>query len=788
MSVRRLRFGLLLSLALLIASSFAFYVRQNQGHQWGGEISVPKMIWLTTAIAAWFVVPGFLWMDQRLGDRVRRLFGVFWVMMWIRGVAELVLIYGFRHWSPWYGISHDLLCLGTVFALRARCSSASEVDRAALRLSGTIALSLLAEAAFAGMFLATGEHEKGVYFASASPSWTLVNYLTWMVLAFVVPDSLMALTQLHVTTGRRSLPAVLRWGRIAAGAMVSVGVVAGLTLWLWMAHYENHARRFQDVGYDVVDSCVRFRGDFMNRDVDAMKEFARAPAVRWTARTLEGHGHDVVVQRWAAEGEARSLSDAFLAMRDALPDLEESTFKIHLIDEVGDDFVVGQLRFEITGRSGTDSGLIRCRFELAEGRWCVVAADLIEGLSVRATARTPRFDDRAIDRGLDFVMEQDARFTPGESCTEHDCWGPTELRFQTMRHAYAGCAAADYDGDGHDDVFLAAGGRARLFRNRGQGEFEEVTDRVGLGALWHVNTAGFADLDNDGDQDLFLGRFFGANSLFENRGDGTFVDRTKESGLARDDQVTCFAFFDYDRDGDLDLYLGRFLDASAAIPDSFLYARNGQPNRLYRNDGELRFRDVTAEAGVGDRGLALSLAAADYDDDGDQDLYVANDFGRNVLFQNQGDGTFRDVAKEAGALAIGGSMSASWGDYDNDGRLDLYVAAIRSNQRWFVQPITARRVVLKFLREGKLGSDNPILSDLQEYMGPEWVEIGNHALAGNSLLRQRQGGVFEDVAERAGARPAGWYWGSGFADVDHDGDLDILATDGWITGKNSHDL
>ncbi len=116
------------------------------------------------------------------------------------------------------------------------------------------------------------------------------------------------------------------------------------------------------------------------------------------------------------------------------------------------------------------------------------------------------------------------------------------------------------------------------------------------------------------------------------------------------------------------------------------------------------------------------------------------------------------------------------------------MAAIRSNQRWFVQPLTARRVVLKFIREGKIGVDNPAFSDLKNYMGSNWVNIGNHALAGNSLLHQNADGTFTEMAEIAHARPAGWYWSSGFLDIDQDGDLDILATDGWITGENSHDL
>jgi hypothetical protein len=355
-----------------------------------------------------------------------------------------------------------------------------------------------------------------------------------------------------------------------------------------------------------------------------------------------------------------------------------------------------------------------------------------------------------------------------------------------VRHSYGGCATADFDGDGHDDLFTCAGGRSKLFRNLGNGRFEDHGARAGLPQLWHVNTAGFSDLDNDGDQDLLVCRYYGGNQIFANDGTGRF--REVEGALPQVNLVTCFCFVDVDNDKDLDLYLGRYLDAEKDIPESFLYTRNGQPNRLYRNLGGLRFEDVTDQAGVADVGLALSLAAADYDRDGDQDIYVANDFGRNVLYQNQGNGTFRDVALEKNALAIGGSMSAGWGDYDNDGHLDLYISAIRSNQRWFVQPLTVRKILWKFLREGKMRIDNPLLADLKARMGDNWTNIGNVALGGNSLLQGQADGSFVERAEETRTNPAGWYWSSGFYDLDNDTDQDIVAVNGWITGKDPHDL
>jgi hypothetical protein len=787
MSYRAVRVRLALSLLLLAGACAVFYSRQNAGPGLGGPISVPKMLWLAYALAAWFVVPFFLWRDARLDPGVRRVFGVFWAVMALRGGAEMVLLHAFHHWTPVYGISHDLLCMLLLVVLRWRARPADGPSRRALRFGSSLLVGLAAEIAFAGMFLQTGAHERGVYFASDEAYWRYINLATTAVLLFVYPDLLATLAGLYYPGFAKDSPRLVPWPRAAAALFTVLLALGALAFWTHMVRTEREAERFQRVGYEVVDSCTAFKDAFVRGDREAMADFVEGGDGSWTLEPVD-HRFPFTLERWTPGGPPRSLLQALCDWRGAMPEVLQAAFKIHLVDEVaGEDEAVVQLRFEVTGRHASDHGLLRCRFRRgAGGRWRVAESALVEGTSVAGPGT--HFVEEARRRGLDFTMEPDRRFVPCDACTEHDCPGPTRLKFQTMRHAYAGCAAADFDGDGADDVLFCSGGRVALYRNRGDGTFEDVTERAGLAGIWHVNTGGFADLDNDGRPDLFLSAFYGQTYLFRNNGDGTFTDVTKDSGLRNDGMVTCFSFFDYDGDGKLDLYLGRFLDARTAIPDSFLYARNGEPNVLYRNEGNFRFRDVTDEAGVGDRGLTLSLAAADYDGDGHQDLFVANDFGRSVLYHNQGDGTFRNVTKESGALAIGGNMSATWGDYDNDGRLDLYVAAIRSNQRWFVQPLTARRVLYKYVREGRLLSTNPVFADLREYMGDNWVNIGNEALAGNFLFRQNADGSFTNVAERAGARPAGWYWSAGFFDVDNDGWLDVYATNGWITGQDPHDL
>jgi hypothetical protein len=782
------RRALAIVLLLLAGVALLFYYRQNAGLQTGGGISLPKMLWLTYAIAGWFVLPFFLWRDVRLEAPLRRMFGVFWLLMVARGAIELPLLYFAQHWNPLYGISHDVVCMAVILALRRGVVPADTLNRRARRYSTSLLVGLVAEVCFAAMFLQTRAHEMAVYFASSGASWGYINFVTSLVLVFVWPDLLMTLGSLYFPGLARETPRPFRWARVAGAFLVVLIATAALGFWTHMMNVEAEGARFQRVGYEIVDSCVKFKDAFSRGDAAGMADFVASGDGSWR-KELVVHPHPFELKRWKAGGPPRTLRQAVADWRAEIPTVLQAAFKMHLIDEiVSDTEAVGQLRFEVTGVQTTDYGLLRCRFKKGDdGRWRVVESALVEGTSVKGPGT--HFVDVAQERGLDFVAEPDRRFAPGAVCScKEEEEGKTRLRFQTMRHAYAGCATADYDGDGHDDILFCSGGRLRLFRNRGDGTFEETTKKAGLDNLWHVNTAAFADLDNDGHQDLVVSAFYGKTQLFRNNGDGTFTDVTSQSGIRSDNMVTCICFFDYNNDGRLDLYLGRYLDARTQIPDSFLYARNGEPNVLYRNEGNFRFTDVTDQAGVGERGLTLSVAAADYDGDGHVDLFVANDFGRSVLYKNMGDGTFRDVTLETGCLAIGGNMSASWGDYDNDGKLDLYVGAIRSNQRWFVQPITAKRVLYKYIREGRLLTTNPVFEDLRKHMGSNWVNIGNEALAGNYLMKQGPDGKFTNVAEKAGARPAGWYWSCGFFDIHNKGNLDIYATDGWISGPDPYDL
>lgn len=268
-----------------------------------------------------------------------------------------------------------------------------------------------------------------------------------------------------------------------------------------------------------------------------------------------------------------------------------------------------------------------------------------------------------------------------------------------------GVAAADYDGDGWIDLFFvnqiphSRHGRrrgaldlatcGRLFRNRGNGTFEDVTPRSGIRACGWGITAMWADLDSDGFPDLVVGNA-GGNTVWRNAGDGSF-ELVEESGVENGRMTVGLAAADFDGDGTVDVYVGNYLDTDplreskvgfqVKTPDDY----PGEDNALYRGLGDFRFADVTAASGTRDPGSkTIGAVALDYDGDGKTDLYVANDQWRNSLFHNEGGGRFRDVSEETGTgypqegrTAFGRRTRSGMGlvaeDFDLDGRPDLYV-------------------------------------------------------------------------------------------------------------------
>ena len=337
-----------------------------------------------------------------------------------------------------------------------------------------------------------------------------------------------------------------------------------------------------------------------------------------------------------------------------------------------------------------------------------------------------------------------------------------------------GVGFLDYDRDGWPDIYLVNGGTIdslpegaagvsdRLYRNNRDGTFSDVTRQAGLGSTsWGMGVA-VADADNNGYDDLYVTNY-GPNRLYLNRGDGRFEEASGAAGAAGDEWSSSAGFADYDGDGDADLYVANYLvfDPTDLPEDSQLCRYRGirvqcgprgmipVADRLYENAGDGTFRDASAESGIAAvaDSYGLGVTWCDLDNDSDSDLYVANDSTANFLFQNEGDGSFVEVGLLAGAALSGdgkeqAGMGADCGDFDNDGLLDL--------------------VVTNFS---------------EDY---------------NTVYRNEGGGVFRDISYAAGLGEATWpklSWGVRFVDFDRDGLLDLSIADGHVYPEvDSHDL
>jgi enediyne biosynthesis protein E4 len=324
----------------------------------------------------------------------------------------------------------------------------------------------------------------------------------------------------------------------------------------------------------------------------------------------------------------------------------------------------------------------------------------------------------------------------------------------------SGLALFDFDRDGDVDIYFLTGAplkgvkadvtpQNRLYRNDGNWTFTDVTEQAGVGNTGFGLGVTAGDYDNDGKLDLYVNNY-GPNCLYRNNGDGTFADVTSRAGVANGNKVGAAVFFlDMDKDGDLDLFVANYLDFtyenhllrfSKGIPK---YAGPmdfpPMPNSLFRNNGDGSFTDVSSASGVTEhRGWGMGGVCADYDNDGDTDIYLANDVYANFLFQNDGTGRFTEIGLMTG-LAYDlhgedqGSMGIDCADYDNDGRLDFY-------QTSYAKELCA-------------------------------------------LYRNLDGRVFEDVTMVTGAGTGTLpyvTWGTGLIDFDNDGDRDIFVATGHL--------
>jgi hypothetical protein len=397
----------------------------------------------------------------------------------------------------------------------------------------------------------------------------------------------------------------------------------------------------------------------------------------------------------------------------------------------------------------------------------------------------------------------------------------------------AGAALFDYDGDDDLDVFFVQGGEldgressrrtftSRLFRNdlavtddgRRTLKFTDVTERAGVGWREYGMGAAVGDYDNDGDLDLFL-TSFGPDALFRNNGDGTFADVTTDAGVSDPRWTTSAAFLDYDRDGDLDLFAANYLDftlkdnkkcADSVGARDYCSPRTYRPvvDRLYRNEGNGRFADVTVPAGITRAyGAGLGVVAGDYNGDGWLDIYVANDATPNQLWVNRGNGTFEDEGMISGAAvnAAGnpeGSMGIASGDVDADGDEDLFVTNIIGETFVLYENDGRGNFEDARARWGLAQPTAPFTgfgTDWLDYDNDGWLDLfvtngavnviealrgqPNPFLMKPQLFRNTGNGRFIETTTEAGPamqRPDVGR-GAAFGDLDNDGDTDIVVT------------
>jgi len=374
----------------------------------------------------------------------------------------------------------------------------------------------------------------------------------------------------------------------------------------------------------------------------------------------------------------------------------------------------------------------------------------------------------------------------------------------------SGAAWLDYDGDGWVDLYLATGKytpglsegdpprgdfKNRLYRNRGEGTFEDVTARAGVGCERCFSTGvTVGDYDNDGRSDLYVANY-GPNVLYHNRGDGTFEDVTKAAGVGDSHCSVAAAWLDYDRDGRLDLYVGNYIEYDPKYrryysPDGFPgpLAYPPEPHVLYHNRGDGTFEDVTGRMGITKQGRAMSVTATDYDGDGWDDLYITNDATENFLYHNLQGKRFEEVALEKGVAFNGmgdqvASMAVDFGDFNGDGRPDLFISdnslsSLYRNDGARFTDVTGEsgiaRASAQFVGWGAfffdLDNDGDldifkVNSDLSRLFGQE-----------DQVFENLGGGRYRDVSRKMGPyfREVRMGRGAAWADYDNDGDADVI--------------
>ena len=494
-----------------------------------------------------------------------------------------------------------------------------------------------------------------------------------------------------------------------------------------------------------------------------------------TAGVVFDDGRLKVMRAPDAAAAAVTGVDGFVADLNALKALGRTIaphLKVTRVDRESESVVVTTVVIDIAIHAEQErrqlNGMWVCR-------WRTVAdqAPVLTSLTVSQHEEVVRAGAEPLFSDATAALMAGAASYRDQLLVSTDAWRarlPRDLGLDPV--ANHGLAVGDVNGDELDDLYVCQQGGLpnRLFIQQADGSLRDATAESGTGWLDYCAAALFIDFDNDGDRDLVISQDFRV-LVMSNDGAGRF---TLEFGSSTKAQSFSLAAADYDRDGRVDFYVCGYNPSNAELrggamgePMPFHDANNGGRNILWRNEGEFNFRDVTAATGLEKNNTRHTFAAAweDYDNDGDQDLYVVNDYGRNCLYRND-NGSFTDVAATLGVEDTSSGMSVSWSDFNHDGWMDIYTSNMFSSagNRITYQP------------QFKAGLSEDVRARFQ------------HIALGNTLFQAVPGGPFKDVSIPAGVTLGRWAWCSKFVDFNNDGLDDLLVANGFITTEDSGDL
>lgn len=507
---------------------------------------------------------------------------------------------------------------------------------------------------------------------------------------------------------------------------------------------------------EVIDQNKAGISKFLLQDFEARLVDNQEPEIRSHATILEASRHDGTADGRAVDADA--FSDWLLSLKATVGEVTRKRLRVLRLDKDGEH--QWKVRVLLTLAGGDKNGVPTVLCETEQN----VVFRFADDKAIRNSPIVVSWD----------VVREDRRNSSGPAFEEvSEQWGLNKLNLidnwkldpSSSQQYWSQFAVEDFDKDGYPDIAVATFlGQAFLLHNESGAGFTNMAAKAGVQG-WPIdnsrltNLCGWIDYDNDGLSDLFMG-----DRLYHNEEGTRFKDVTAESGLTIDHHPMGFTVVDYNADGLLDIYIlyqedVRFLYTDPQVQPWVGDTLSGAENQLWKNEGGGKFRNVTAETNAGG-GRRKSFAAVwhFWDEDHFPDVYIANDFGNNVLLRNDGNGKFEDVSQQSGTADFATSMGVTAGDINNDGKAELYVANMYSKM--------GRRVIAN-------------VTDA-DYPGDIYEQIRG-SCAGNRLYFQDDDGVFQDAAVDFGVNEVGWAYAPVMADFDSDGWLDIYATTGFMS-------